>query len=208
MKLIVGLGNPGNEYEGTRHNVGFSVLDDFKQEVADRLSEDAVWRLNKKFESQVAKLKVNGVDIFLLKPLTFMNLSGRAVAGVVNYYDIAIHDLLVVHDDLDLELGVINIKQGGGSAGHHGIDSINQALSDRNYTRLRVGVGKNMGKEVMGKKEGANYVLSKFNPQEEDLFLGVKKECVKALFCCLSQSLLDCQSLYNKKISNNLLMED
>ncbi|MFA4931206.1 MAG: aminoacyl-tRNA hydrolase, partial [Patescibacteria group bacterium] len=115
---------------------------------------------------------------------------------------------VVVHDDLDLSLGTLNIRRGGSSAGHHGIDSINNVLPNRNYLRVRVGVGKDRNKVVMTKQEGAKYVLTNFSASEQDLLAAIKKKCVEALFCCLEKTLTDCQNIYNQKISNNLPMED
>lgn len=204
MKLIVGLGNPGQEYESTRHNVGFEVMDVFKDELERLDNEKINWRENKKLECELIKVH----DYILIKPLTFMNLSGRAVAKVTDYYQIDHRDVVLIHDDLDLNVGVINIRSAGGSGGHHGVDSVKNVLGDSNFIRIRVGVGKKENKQVMTQAEGVDYVLSKFGTKERELIEDTKKKCVEALFCCLTRSIEQCQNIYNKKISNNLPMED
>jgi len=127
MKLIVGLGNPGGKYSSTRHNIGFMVVD---QLVKDKLSLEAslkAWKKEDKFLGFVCKLDT---DVLILKPETYMNVSGKSVAALANFYKIPTRDIYVVHDDIDLPLGKIRIRRGGASAGHHGIDSIIRELGD------------------------------------------------------------------------------
>jgi PTH1 family peptidyl-tRNA hydrolase len=131
-KLVVGLGNPGKKYENTRHNIGFLFLDYLAKEYG--LS----WKEEKKFKAQVA---VNG-DLILAKPQTFMNLSGTSVAKLVDYYDVTLEDLVVVHDDVDLESLNYKYQLGRGSAGHNGVKDIISKLGSNEFWRLRIGVGR------------------------------------------------------------------
>jgi PTH1 family peptidyl-tRNA hydrolase len=152
MKLIVGLGNPGPTYELNRHNIGFLVIDNLiKKLQANDIS-------NKKFLGELYKHK----DILLLKPTTFMNLSGKSVQAVANFYKINPNDILVIHDDIDLPYGAIKIKKGGGHGGHNGLKSIDSLIS-KEYNRLRIGVGK-----PEHKSQVASYVLSDFEKEEQN----------------------------------------
>ncbi len=132
MKLIVGLGNPGERYQKSRHNVGFILLDKF---AADN---NLKWRRVEKFNSEVADYS-NG---FLIKPQTFMNNSGDAVSKLANFYKISFDDLIIIHDDVDLPLGVIKKQKGKNSAGHHGVENIIEKLGTKDFWRIRVGIGK------------------------------------------------------------------
>ncbi len=152
MKMIAGLGNPGKEYEGTRHNVGFMVLDYFVDG----------FNLEKKFQANVAVHNVNGEKVIFVKPVTFMNNSGVAVSKVAKFYDISSEDILVIHDDMDLELGTFKIKNHGSSGGHNGIKSIIQALGTDSFCRLKVGIGH-------AKDDTIDYVLGKFNKNESKI---------------------------------------
>ncbi|MDE2423039.1 MAG: aminoacyl-tRNA hydrolase [Betaproteobacteria bacterium] len=135
VRLIVGLGNPGKEYEPTRHNAGFWFV--------DRLSEafHGAWRLESRYQSQLSSIRIEQQDIWLLKPLTYMNESGRAVSLFSQFYRLLPSDILVVHDELDLSAGEVKLKFGGGSAGHNGLKDITRAISTPEYWRLRLGIG-------------------------------------------------------------------
>lgn len=134
MKLIVGLGNPGKEYENTRHNIGFKVIDRLK----DKLG---VTNEVKKFKALVSEKNINGEKIIFLKPQTYMNLSGDSVIEVVNFYKLDVtKDIFVVYDDMDLELGRIRVKENGSSGGHNGMKSIISKI-DKNFIRIRCGIG-------------------------------------------------------------------
>lgn len=136
MKVIVGLGNPGKEYDGTRHNVGFFAV--------DALAKDAEsnWKKDTKRHAQVAKADIDGIPVILAKPETFMNKSGDAVQSLLSFYKMEMEDVLVVHDDMDIQGGRIQFKTGGGAAGHHGIEHIIETLGSDAFQRLRIGVGK------------------------------------------------------------------
>jgi PTH1 family peptidyl-tRNA hydrolase len=157
VKLIVGLGNPGEKYSSTRHNVGFMVVD----KIFEKYSAS---NFQKKFNSEFMEIRVNNCKVFLLKPHTYMNLSGRAVFECANFYKIPSEDVLVIYDDLDLELGKIKVRQNGGSGGHNGIKSIDECL-DKNYMRLRIGITKPINKQM----DISSYVLTKFNEDEKEL---------------------------------------
>jgi len=137
MYLIVGLGNPGKKYEANRHNVGWFVIDRLAEELG------AVWKNKSSWSAQVAEVQINDQKVILVKPQTFMNLSGDAVTRARGFWrKVTLENIWVIHDDADLELGDIRIKQGGGSAGHRGVDSIVQKLGDKNFNRVRIGIGR------------------------------------------------------------------
>ena len=130
MKLIVGLGNPGREYINTRHNIGFYCLDLFAREINATFKD--------KFNGMYAKVKINNQDVILLKPLTYMNLSGECVREFVNYFKIEPKDILVIHDDLDMEIGRIKLKENTSSGGHNGIKDIISKLATEDFKRLKL----------------------------------------------------------------------
>jgi peptidyl-tRNA hydrolase, PTH1 family len=135
LKVIVGLGNPGSKYTETRHNAGFWFI----EEVARHYS--ATFRPDKKFHGEIAKVSIAGKDIWLLKPDTFMNLSGRAVQSLLSFYRITAEELLVAHDEIDLDPGTAKLKTGGGHGGHNGLRDIINQLGTKEFHRLRIGVG-------------------------------------------------------------------
>jgi PTH1 family peptidyl-tRNA hydrolase len=135
LKVIVGLGNPGSKYTETRHNAGFWFI----EEVVRKYS--ATFRLEKKFHGEVAKISLEGKDIWLLKPETFMNRSGLAVQSLLSFYRITAEQLLVAHDEIDLPPGTIKLKTGGGHGGHNGLRDIISQLGSKEFHRLRIGVG-------------------------------------------------------------------
>jgi PTH1 family peptidyl-tRNA hydrolase len=135
MQLIIGLGNPGGEYKDTRHNIGFMIVEKLAKELG---KETVVWEEKEKFKSAIAKVG----DVLLVKPIIFMNNSGLTVASIVNFYKLQPSDVWVIHDDIDLPLGKIRIRTGGGSAGHNGIDSIIKELKSDAFVRFRMGIGR------------------------------------------------------------------
>ncbi len=154
--LVVELGNPGRQYERTRHNVGWLVVD----ELARRL--DGRWR--EKFSGRLAEVRLDGLRLALLKPETFMNDSGRSVAAAAHFFKVEPESLLVVHDDVDLEAGRLQARAGGGLAGHNGLRSLAQALGTLDFVRLRIGVGRPGRGDP---RSVADYVLSPFSPEED-----------------------------------------
>lgn len=153
MKLIVGLGNPGKEYENTRHNIGYMVIDHF--------TNDEDW---KKFDALYKMVSVEGEKVLLLKPLTFMNLSGNSVVQAVKYYDIDLKDVLVIHDDMDLDISKYKLKINSSSGGHNGIKSIISALHSEGFSRLKIGISHNRNIDTI------NYVLGKFSKEDLSFF--------------------------------------
>jgi PTH1 family peptidyl-tRNA hydrolase len=156
LKLVVGLGNPGSEYERTRHNAGFRAIDD----IAFRLDRA---RFKRAFRGKFCRVDIPDSDftLGLLKPQTYMNRSGQSVGRAARELGIETDDLLVVHDDLDLPLGRIRIKAGGGTAGHKGLESIAGALGTKDFLRLRIGIDKPTGSDA------TDYVLGRFHTDEE-----------------------------------------
>ncbi len=152
--LVAGLGNPGGDYAATRHNVGFRV--------ADELARRNGGSFRSKFSGELAELRVNGARVALLKPQTYMNDSGRSDGPAVRFFKVAPADLLVVHDEVDLEPGRLQARVGGGLAGHNGLRSVAQALGTSDFLRLRVGVGR---PERGDPRPVADFVLSPFEPE-------------------------------------------
>lgn len=155
MKVVVGLGNPGKKYAGTRHNVGFEVL-----EVLSRRYSAPAWR--KGFEAEVTEISLGEHRVLLVAPQTYMNLSGRSVRGVVNFYKISLNDLMVISDDLNLPMGQLRLRQSGTAGGQKGLQNIIEQLGTNEFARLRIGIGR--PPEGM---DSANYVLQKFTSREQ-----------------------------------------
>jgi len=158
LKVIVGLGNPGSKYSKTRHNAGFWFI----EELAAKYS--AVFRAEKKFSGDLAKASIEGKDVWLLKPDTFMNRSGYAVQSLLSFYRISADQLLVAHDEIDLPAGTAKLKTGGGHGGHNGLRDIINQLGSKDYHRLRIGVGHPGSKEQV-----VDYVLH--NPSMDERIL-------------------------------------
>lgn len=158
IRLIVGLGNPGREYETTRHNVGFWWVDELARAEALNFRSDA------KFHGMAARGQVHGHEVALLKPQTFMNLSGRAVAAMAQFYKILPAEILVVHDELDLQPGIARLKLGGSHGGHNGLKDIIAQLGTRDFWRLRLGVG-----HPGDRAQVVNYVLNDPRREEREL---------------------------------------
>jgi len=155
-KLVVGLGNPGSKYEGTRHNIGFEVI--------DRLAEGGIGaRFNRKFDALVAEIEIDFHRVSLLKPETFMNLSGRAVAQALRFYKLEPVDLLVICDDLSLPLGKLRIRGGGSDGGQKGLRDVTAHLGTETFARLRIGIGER------GPVDAADFVLSRFRGAERPI---------------------------------------
>jgi PTH1 family peptidyl-tRNA hydrolase len=155
IRLVVGLGNPGREYEATRHNVGFWFAEALARD------QNLTFKNEVKFHGLVARGQVHGHEVFVLKPQTFMNLSGRAVGAVAQFYKILPAQILVVHDELDLPPGIAKLKTGGGHGGHNGLKDIIAQLGTKDFWRLRVGIG-----HPGDKSQVSNFVLN--NPRQEE----------------------------------------
>ncbi|WP_141590244.1 MULTISPECIES: aminoacyl-tRNA hydrolase [unclassified Myxococcus] len=157
MKLIVGLGNPGREYERHRHNIGFMVVEALLSRARAELNQE-------KFAAKVGQGTLAGERVLFVEPQTFMNLSGRSVAEAARFFKVPVEDVLVIHDELDLPLGRLQLKAGGGSGGHNGLKSIVSSLGDEGFIRLRFGIGKPEGPNARERVSG--YVLSNFDDGE------------------------------------------
>ena len=154
MKLVVGLGNPGRKYEATRHNAGFWWIERLARAVHGEFRHEA------RFHGDVAKVATPGGELWLLKPATFMNQSGRAVAALAGFYKLAPGQLLIVHDELDLPPGTVRLKNGGGTGGHNGLNDIAAQLGTKDFWRLRIGIG-HPRNQTATEQEVLDYVLHK-----------------------------------------------
>jgi PTH1 family peptidyl-tRNA hydrolase len=184
--LVVGLGNEGSSYKNTRHNIGFSVLDYFAQEIEGGYSSGRY--------ANTANFRKKGVHFFLVKPTTFMNLSGNAVRYWLQKHRIDLKNLLVITDDIHLPFGTIRIKPGGSDGGHNGIKHINETLKTSIYPRLRFGIGGNFEQGCQ-----SDYVLSQWAPKEQQQLPDYIKICTEAIFDFGTVGIQKTMSLYNKK---------
>ncbi len=162
MKIIIGLGNPGEKYKLNRHNIGFAIVDAIGQKYGR-----TTWI--KKFNGLYCKCSWENQSFLILKPETFMNNSGQSVGSITSFYKLEASDIIVIHDDLDLPIGQIKFKGSGGHAGHNGLKSIHQTIGDR-YIRIRIGIGRPKEKNQI-----SSYVLSNFNSSENNLMEAYKK---------------------------------
>lgn len=158
IRLIVGLGNPGPEYEQTRHNAGFWLVDNI---AGSRLARES------RYHALAAKMSIAGQEVWLLEPQTYMNRSGQSVGAIARFYKIAPEDILVVHDELDLPPGAAKIKKGGSSGGHNGLKDITAALGTQEYWRLRLGIGHPRNMNIQ--QQVADYVLHRPRKEEQEL---------------------------------------
>ncbi len=185
MKLIAGIGNPSPRYELTRHNAGFMALDEVSSASGIDLSRN-------KHSSLFGRGGYCGQDVVLVKPLTYVNLSGAAVRSFMKYYPLLPEDMLIVHDDMDISLGRIKIKKGGSSAGHGGVESIIRDLGTDAFPRIRIGIG-----SEAKKGRGAGFVLGRFAPDEREVLDGVLKSCVEAAEEFLTNGLESAMNKFN-----------
>jgi PTH1 family peptidyl-tRNA hydrolase len=161
MKLIVGLGNPGREYEKTRHNIGFMTIDKYADKLGVSITKD-------KFNGLYGETNISGEKVILLKPQSYINLSGEVIRKYVDFFKINVEDILIIHDDLDLAVGTYKIKQKGSSGGHNGLKNIELHLGTQEYKRIKVGISNN---KMMDTKD---YVLGKLSKEDSDKIEEVK----------------------------------
>ncbi|MGA1846730.1 aminoacyl-tRNA hydrolase [Deferribacter abyssi] len=180
--LIIGLGNPGKEYERTRHNIGFMVVN----ASAEYLDANFV----RGFKGGYTKVG----DVILFKPFTFMNRSGEAVREIVDYYKVDVGSILVIHDDLDMEFGKIKFKKGGSDGGHNGIKSIINCLKSRDFFRLKIGISKPIRPEYT-----SQYVLGEFNSNEKKVLPQLIELCRNAVLCFMNDGYKVAMNNYNNK---------
>ncbi len=186
MKLIVGLGNPGKEYEKTRHNAGFMVID----EIAKHLN---ITVDTKKFKAVIGQTRIGSETVILMKPQTYMNLSGEAVREIVSYYHINVNDIVLIYDDLDLPVGSIRLRSKGSSGGQNGVKNIIQHLHTQEIPRIRVGIGKD------SRISTVDYVLGKFRDEDQEFLHNAIENAKSAAIYSIEHSFSDTMSLYNKK---------
>ena len=187
MKLIVGLGNPGERYKQTRHNVGFMVLDKL-------IKQSTVEGWDKKFDSFFTKIIIAQKSMILLKPLTFMNVSGHAVQKVKNFYGIDPNNIVIIHDDIDLELGKIKLKKGGGDGGHNGLKSIIKLIGSE-FNRIRIGIGRPEKINV------SSYVLNDFPEIEVSFLQKIIIESCEGINLLIANEDEECRRLFSKTIA-------
>lgn len=188
MKLIVGLGNPGKQYEQTRHNAGFRVIDAIAAEWKLKVSD-------KKFQALIAVENINGEKVMLMKPQTYMNLSGDALIQAVNYYKIDKKDILVIYDDMDLAIGTIRLREKGSSGGQKGMKHIIECLHSDEINRIRVGIGKN--KQI----DTVDYVLGKIQGEDAALHQASIEKAKDAAVYSITHTFDETMNRFNKKDS-------
>jgi PTH1 family peptidyl-tRNA hydrolase len=187
MKMIVGLGNPGSRYERNRHNIGFQIVDELAD--AHGLSFD-----KRQHKAKIASGWIGEQRVLLVKPQTFMNLSGEAVQPLAAYYKIDPADLIVIFDDLDLPTGKLRLRPFGGAGGHNGMKSIIQRLGTNEFPRLRVGIDR-----PPGRMDPAAYVLQDFSSSEEEIMVQVRDRARQALECWLEAGIDAAMNQFNEK---------
>jgi peptidyl-tRNA hydrolase, PTH1 family len=184
MKVVVGLGNPGSRYAATRHNVGFAVVDSLAQ-------GPGAGRFQNRFQAQVAEVIEEPHKLLLVKPQTFMNLSGRCVREVLDFHRLPPEELLVVCDDINLPLGKLRVRARGSHGGHHGLLDIQNHLGTAEYSRLRVGVG------APPEEDAVDYVLGRFRPSERPVIDEAVARAVQAVLVWVHQGIEACMNQYN-----------
>src|SRR5579884_468345 len=183
MKVIIGLGNPGSKYRGTRHNVGFDVV--------DCLAEGpSVGPFQSRFQAAIAEMREDGEKVLLVKPETFMNLSGRAVRQVLDFYQVPVQELLVVCDDINLPLGKLRARAKGTHGGHNGLRDIQAHLGTTEYARLRIGVG------APEEEDAIDHVLGRFRPGERPVIEDAVARAVQAVAVWLHNGIQACMNQY------------
>ncbi len=193
MKLIVGLGNPGKAYAHNRHNIGFRCINHLA-----RLH--SIQAKKHQCQSQTGSGKIGGVKVLLAKPKTFVNLSGEAVGQLIRKYSMAVDDLIVICDDLDLPLGKLRLRPGGSAGGHKGINSLISALGSKDFCRIKVGIGrptKEEGTAITDEDAIVDYVLSDFIPQEETAINQAIARVAEAVHCILAEGITAAMNKFN-----------
>ena len=192
MHVVVGLGNPGSDYAKTRHNAGFLLV----EKLAAQWKSN--WASERKFLARIAKAERSGKKVLLCEPQTFMNLSGESVSALASFYQVPLVNILVAVDDADLPFGEIRLRPGGGSGGHHGLESVTQHLGSKEYARLRIGIGrKNDARAIAG------YVLEKFDASENELLEKILDRAANQVECWLAHGLQKAMNQFNGAVSPN-----
>ncbi len=183
MKVVVGLGNPGSRYEGTRHNVGFDVIDDLAQ-------APGTSRFQEKFQAEIAEQRVGEEKVLLVKPQTFMNLSGRSVRQLLDFYQVPVEDVLIVCDDINLPLGKLRFRARGTNGGHKGLRDIQNHLGTTEYSRLRIGVG-------APDDDTVDHVLGRFRPSEAPVIEEALEMAGQGVDLWIREGIQECMNRYN-----------
>lgn len=194
MKLIVGLGNTGDRYKNTRHNLGFEALDHLKH----TLGIDDSWEFNKKFKAEIIPFPT--LDLILAKPTTFMNNSGLSVSAIANFYKIKPEDIIVIQDELDVLLGKIKIRFGGGFGGHHGVESVMESVGTDKFIRVRLGIGTTagfLGEHQRKSFNAEHFVMEEFAPTEHSKVKAMIKKSSEAIKLLLEKGLEPAQNQFH-----------
>lgn len=195
MKLLVGLGNPGEKYDNSRHNLGFVTLDHLLQKLEK--VKQTFWDEDKKFKAMTKEIQFGDEKVVLFKPQTFMNDSGKAVKAYASYYKIEPQDIVVVHDELDMPLGKIRIRFGGSGGGHNGVSSIIEHLGTDKFLRIRMGIGKE-ARRVGTHHDTSDYVLGTFETHEKGKVTSMIKQAIKDVLLIQKHGIGLYMSKYNK----------
>lgn len=188
MKLIAGLGNPGRQYADSRHNVGFVVVD----ELARRWRSDAP-RFEARVQGELGRVERGGQSVLLLKPMTYMNLSGQSVSAAWRYYKLAQTDVLVIYDDLDLPVGQLRVRAGGSAGGHKGLADILRHFGSEQVARIRIGIGK------VDRTATVEHVLGRFAPDERDTIQAALGQAADAAECWLDEGIDAAMNRFNRR---------
>ncbi len=195
MFVIAGLGNPGKKYENTRHNMGFLVV--------DRLAEKNDIKVNKiKHKALVGDGIISGRKVLLVKPQTYMNLSGESLREVVSYYDVDLEDVIVIYDDFDLETGALRIRKKGSAGSHNGMKSVIYQLQSENFPRIRIGIGKS------GNLDWKDFVTGKVSSKEKEVIASAVDRAADAVMCILEKGIDRAMNEYNVRSKKDKNMED
>ena len=187
MKIIIGLGNPGRKYERTRHNAGFLALDELADGLRTAIAQE-------KHRALLGRARIDSEEAVLAKPQTYMNESGASVAAIIRDAYAVPADLIVLHDELDLPLGIVRVKTGGGHGGHNGLRSIIQHLGTPDFIRVRIGIGR-----PEAGMDAADYVLSPFLPEERQSAQEAVKKAAEAVVAVMTQGLVKAMNMFNQK---------
>ncbi|MGW5241812.1 aminoacyl-tRNA hydrolase [Monashia sp. NPDC004114] len=192
--LVIGLGNPGPEYAGNRHNVGAMAVEELAARDATGVAGSRASFKAHKARARVAevRLRVPGPKVVLAIPSTYMNLSGGPVAGLMKYFDVPVDRLVVVHDELDIEAGAVRLKKGGGEGGHNGLRSVSQSIGTKDYLRVRVGIGR-----PPGRQDPADFVLKDFGKTERENLPFLLDDAADAVEALIEVGLLDAQQRFH-----------
>ncbi len=186
MKLIVGLGNPGNEYKQTRHNVGFMIIDEIASVYNIAVNK-------KRYKSYIGKGSINDIEVILAKPQTFMNLSGDSAAQMIKGLNLSADDLIIIYDDMDTDIGRLRIRDKGSHGGHRGIKSIIDAIGTDSFVRIKIGIGR-----PRAGMDSSDYVLSNFKKDELPILKEVKKRASDAILFLIKDDTVAAMNRFNR----------